>query len=207
MNKKNKFIIIGAGGHSKVIFSTVKMCKQKVLSFCDDNIEKIGKKFLGLPIIGPIGKLKDGDFKVIIGIGDNRKRKEISEKYKFSYGKLIHPFSFVDENVEIGEGSMVFAGSIIQPYCKIGKHVIINTGATIDHDCIIGNYVHIAPGVHICGGCKVEEGVLIGVGSSVLPNIKIGEWSIIGGHTVVAKNIPPNSILKGKSPELKEVKD
>ncbi len=205
--KKNEFIIIGAGGHSKVVFSTAKMCKIKVQSFYDDSIVKIGKKFLGRPVLGPLEKLKNEDFKAIIGIGDNKKRKEIAEKYPLSYFKLIHPFSYVDENVEIGEGSVVFAGSIIQPDCKIGKHVIINTGATIDHDCIIGNYAHIAPGVHICGGCKVEEGVLIGVGSSVLPNIKIGEWSIIGGHTVVAKNIPPNSILKGKYPELKEIKD
>ncbi|WP_375405057.1 acyltransferase [uncultured Amnibacterium sp.] len=44
---------------------------------------------------------------------------------------------------------------------------------------------------------RIGRRVFLGVGVVVLPNVTIGENSIIGANSVVAKDIPPNSVAVG----------
>lgn len=47
------------------------------------------------------------------------------------------------------------------------------------------------------GKVKIENNVFIGAKSSVLPNVTIGSNSIIGANSVVASDIPSNSVAAG----------
>jgi len=185
--------VIGAGGHAKVIISTLKVLGFEVRMVLDEDENKWNKTILGIPISGPLDLIKSGNFeRGIIAIGDNKTRKIITERYKgcCKWIKIIHPFSYVHTTVEIGEGSVIFAGAVIQPEAKVGNQVIINTSVNVDHDSEIQDYVHIAPGVHLAGGVFVGEGALVGIGSSVLPYKRIGKWATVGAGAVVNKDIP-----------------
>ena len=185
--------VIGAGGHAKVIISTLKVLGFEVRMVLDEDKNKWNKTILGIPISGPLDLIKSGNFEQgIIAIGDNKARKIIAERYNgyCKWIKIIHPFSYVHPTVEIGEGSVIFAGAVIQPEGRIGNHVIINTSVSVDHDSEIEDYVHIAPGVHLAGGVFAGEGALVGIGSSVLPYRHIGKWATVGAGAVVNKNIP-----------------
>lgn len=198
--RDKKIYLIGAGGHAKVVLSTLKALGFDVAGLFDDDISKKGSLVFDIPVIGPItgseiGK-KDGKF--VIAIGDNRVRKKVYENYRDKeFTNIVHPNSFIDPTVKIGNGTVVFAGAIVQCNSSIGNQVILNTGCTIDHDCWIDDYCHIAPGVNVAGGVQIGEGVFIGIGSSVIPNVKIGEWSQIGAGSVVVNDIPPNVLAYG----------
>ncbi|PMQ01791.1 MAG: transferase [Dictyoglomus sp. NZ13-RE01] len=195
-----KVVIIGAGGHAKVVASTLLICGYNVIGFLDDDEKKIGTKLLDIPVIGNIELLKEGNFDFsIIAIGDNSIRRKIYYLYKeyTNFVSIIHPFSYVHSSVEIGEGSVIFAGVVIQPDVRIGNNVIVNTSVSIDHDCVIGDFVHLAPGVHLAGGVIVEEGAFLGIGSSVIQYRKVGKWSILGAGGCVIKDIPEFTIAVG----------
>lgn len=201
MNKLVKeVIVLGAGGHAKVVISTLLETNFQIKGILDDDPAKWNQKVLDIPVIGSIELLKSGNFdQAIIAIGNNKIRKDIAERYNdfCRWISIIHPSSYVHPSVEIGKGSVIFAGAVIQPDVKIGNHVIINTGATIDHDCVIEDFVHIAPGVHLAGGVSVGEGALVGIGSSVIPYKRIGKWSIVGAGAVVIQDIPDFTTVVG----------
>ena len=194
-------LIYGASGHSKVIIDCLEASEILVDGIFDDNINI--SKLLEYKVLGIYVSDFLKDTKIVVAIGDNQIRKNISEKIYHKFGKCIHPSAFIQRNVEIGVGSVVFHNAIIQSCSKIGSQVIINTKASIDHDCEIGSFVHIAPNATLCGGVEVGEGTLIGAGAVVIPNIKIGKWAIVGAGAVVTKNVPNFAVVLGNPAKIK----
>ena len=191
-------VIIGAGGHAKVVISTLQGAKVSVAAVFDDNQTLWGTKIMGVTVSGPVASIERKQFDFgVIAIGNNSKRKQIADSFDLNWATAVHPTAYVHPSVKIGAGSVIFAGAVIQPETVIGEHVIINTGASVDHDCIIDDYVHIAPGVHLAGNVQLGEGTFLGIGSSVIPGVKIGAWTIIGAGGVVIRDIPDETIAVG----------
>ncbi len=193
-------VVIGAGGHAKVVVATLLASGFTIKGIVDDSPQKWQTKLLDIPVIGPLELLSEENSPLaIIAIGDNEDRRAIAERFRnvCRWISVTHPRAFVHPSVVIGEGTVVFAGSVIQPDTVIGNHVIINTGATVDHDCTIGNFVHLAPGVHLAGGVIVGEGSFLGIGSAVIPRKRIGEWTRVGAGAVVIRDTPPHVTVAG----------
>lgn len=189
---KDKLLIIGAGGHGKVVADiALSMNKWKHISFLDD---KNIKYQMGIEVIGKTADafkyIKEWD--IFVAIGNNGIRENIQNELKAegaNFPTLIHPSAVIGRSVEIGEGTVIMANVVINCCTKIGNGCIINTGATIDHDNFIEDYVHISPGVHIAGTVKIGKGTWIGVGSIVSNNVYITSNCIIGAGAVVVKDI------------------
>jgi len=195
-------IIIGAGGHARVIASILKASLITISGFYDDDPKLKNQSFSGIPVLGTLSELKsDKNTKAIIGIGDNALRKQIATSFDFKWINAIHPFSFIDPSVDIGLGTVICAGGIIQPGASIGNHVILNTKASVDHDCTVGDYSHIAV-AHLGGGASISDGVFMALNSVVLPNIHVEEWSLVGAGAVVTKNVEPFQTVIGISPSI-----
>ncbi|NLX02295.1 MAG: acetyltransferase [Syntrophomonadaceae bacterium] len=197
---KESIVIIGAGGHGKVIASTAQEAGLVVEAFYDDDPKKHGNTILGVPVIGGLELLKARrEVKAVIALGDNQARKEVARRYEdfCQWITVIHPRSYVHSTVKLGKGTVVFAGVSVQPDAIIGEHCIINTGVTIDHDCIINDFVHLGPGVHLAGNITIAEGTLLGVGTSVIPGVKVGKWSIIGVGAALVNDIPDHVVAAG----------
>jgi len=190
----NKILLYGASGHSKVVISVLKSLKYELVGIFDDN-DNIKQPFY------EIKNFYDPTFFIniplLISIGDNNIRKQLTQKIKHKYITLIHPSSIVDDNSIIELGTVVMHNSVVQTNTKIGKHCIINTNASIDHDCNISDFVHISPSACICGNVSINEGTHIGANATVLPNLKIGKWCKIGAGSVVTKNVPDNTVVVG----------
>ncbi len=187
-------VILGAGGHAKVVIATLHAAGYRVSALLDDDLAKIGDKILQVPVTGNFDDLVNYGFcQSLIALGDNQIREEIAGTYEgyCDWITVIHPTAIVHGSVKINDGAIVFAGAVIQPDTSIGSHVIVNTGATVDHDCRIGNFVHLAPGVHLAGNVSVGDGALLGIGTVVIPGKTIGEKAIVGAGSVVIDDIPP----------------
>lgn len=193
----NRIIIIGCGGHGKVIADIAVKNGYKDISFIDDNTKG---ECIGFPVIGTTNDIEsfcDGRTDFIIGIGNNYTRKFIAEKYDINWTTLIHPSAQIAINVSIGNGTVVMAGAVINTCASIGKHCIINTGSIVEHDNKLGDYVHISPNGALGGTVKVGESTHIGIGAVVKNNIDICSNCVVGAGAVVVKNIENSGIYIG----------
>ena len=192
-----KVVIIGASGHARVIADIIKASNDNLIGFLDDNPDIQGKEiFDGKVVLGDtsegfIEKYSDNYF--IIGIGSNRVRKMISEKYpNLKWYTALHPSAVIGSNVEIGDGSVLMAGTVVNTGTNIGKHCIINTCSSLDHDNLLEDYVHISPGSHLAGTVKIGESSWICTGVTIINNITIGKNNIIGAGATVVEDIEEN---------------
>lgn len=194
----NRVVIIGGGGHAKVIIAMLRVRGYQPIAVLDDAETLWGTQLLGVPVSGPVGSIDANSVDcAVIGIGNNHVRRELASRVKLPWLTVIHPTAWVDVSVVLGAGTVVFAGAIVQPGTTIGEHVIINTGATVDHDCSLGNFVHIAPGTHLAGNVSVGEGTFMGISSAAIPGVSIGRWTTIGAGAVAVRDIPDNVVAYG----------
>ena len=193
MTSKNKLLIIGAGGHGRVVADiALKMNQWQQIAFLDD--DENTKSSMEIDVIG---KSNDAftyisDYDILVAIGDNKTREKIQSQLKKAGANipaLIHPSATIGEMVEVGAGTVVMAGVVINCCSKIGEGCIVNTGATIDHDNVIEEYVHISPGVHLAGTVGIGKGSWMGIGSVVSNNINITSGCMVGAGAVVVRNI------------------
>ncbi|MFT4809548.1 MAG: UDP-N-acetylbacillosamine N-acetyltransferase [Paraglaciecola sp.] len=203
VSDKKNIIIIGAGGHGKVVADCARATKQF------DNIQFLDGKypeFLDVASWNVVGHQDDyANFDnkntwYFVAIGNNALRHSWQQKLLKGGCKvatLVHPNACVAQDVVIGQGTLILAGCVINILSEIGEGCIINTGATVDHDCSIGEFSHIAPGVNLAGIVKLGVEVFIGVGSVVIQCISIGDKSIIGAGSTVLQNVPVNVTAVG----------
>jgi sugar O-acyltransferase (sialic acid O-acetyltransferase NeuD family) len=204
--EKVRYIILGAGGHGRVICDILRYrVKSDLLVFLDDDPQKQSKVIDGVRVIGSIEALFElvkerKDIKAIPAFGDNKSRRKFFQLIKEAGVEIldaVHPKTVISPSVKIGEGFVAMAGAIVNPGVKIGENVCINTNAVVEHDCYIGAHVHIFPGAVITGGVRIEDGCHIGSGAVINPYLKIGQGSYVGSGAVVKEDIPPGLIVAG----------
>lgn len=193
---ENNIIVIGAGGHGKVVVDCIEQeNKYRIEAVVDDNYKN--RTLFNFHVTQKNNVTQYVDQKVIIAVGDCGIRKKIANQLKATFITTIHPAAIVSKYATIGEGSQVFASAVVNPSAKIGNHVIINTGAIVEHDCTIGDFVHLSPNSCIGGGVTVGSCTHIGIGTSVIQGITIGKNVIIGAGAVVVTDIPDNCTAVG----------
>ena len=193
---KKKLLIIGAGGHGKVVADVAKsMNKYEEICFLDDNPTKI---FI-YPILGRIEdayKFVD-THDIFVAIGNQNVRQSIMESLNIDCVTLIHENSIIGSNVKIGMGCVIMPGAVINAGTKIGNGVIVNTCSSIDHDCVINDYCHISVGAHVCGTVNIGDMTWIGAGATVINNVSIMSNCMIGAGAVVIGDIGESGTYVG----------
>lgn len=165
-----KLIILGAGGHGKVVADIAQQANRyEKIFFLDDKSQKsnvLGKceEYL---------KFKDEDVEMYPAFGNNKFRIEWEEKLENSgikLAKIIHPLAYISPLAKIEDGCVVMPYAIINTNVKIAKGCIVNCGSIVDHDCILNKGCHLAPGAIVKGEnilpeyTKVDSGEVISLG-------------------------------------------
>lgn len=191
-------VIIGTGGHAKVVADIIKLNKDNLIGFLtnDDTLTS----FLGKPILGldtEYKKIKNAQF--IIAIGNSCVREKIANSMPDAkWYTAIHPKAIISQTeTVIGEGTVISANAVVNACSKIGKHCIINTNCTVEHDNIIKSFSHISVGTMLAGNVYVGEKTWIGIGASVKNGITICDNCLIGAGAVVVKDIVKPGIYIG----------
>jgi len=199
-------IIIGAGGHSKVLVSTLKAMNKEILFITDNDMALSETKLLGVPVVGDdacIFSHSPESVELYLGVGTSNgcnHRKSIWNNFLqsgYNAGIAVHPSAIISEDVIIDHGAQVMAQATIQPGSHIEAFSIVNTGSQIDHDCTVGTFSHIGPGAVLCGDVSINDAAFIGAGATVIPGLTIGADSIIAAGSVVVKNIPASTKVGG----------
>lgn len=189
-------IILGAGGHAKVLIDALGTAA--IIGLTDRDPAKAGLRVLGVPVIGTDDALVQyaaGTVELVNGLGTVRagsQRQALFTRYQskgYRFATVVHRAAVIAREVVLGEGAQVMAGAILQPGCEIGENTLINTRAAVDHDCRIGRHVHIAPAAILSGGVEVEDLAHIGAGATVIQGIRIGAGSTVGAGAVVVRDV------------------
>ncbi|MFA4934082.1 MAG: acetyltransferase [Candidatus Omnitrophota bacterium] len=204
---KHKILLIGAGGHCKVILDLLAQAKSYEIAGIIDLKERLGFEVFGTPVIGTDGDLprffKFGIRYCFIAVGSignpclRIKLYNSAKRSGFLFPNLISSDARVSSRVILGEGNYIAPGAIINAGTQIGNNCILNTGVIIEHDCRIGDFVHLSPGSILSGGVNIGNGSHIGTGSVIIQNIQIGEKTVIGAGSVVTKNIRKRMVAYG----------
>ena len=200
-----KIIVIGGGGHAKVLISVIKKSSQfELAGYVDINDRG---EILGVQFLGNDYKLNEifskGIINAAIGIGQinvTQKRFNVVKNMTdigFTFPSIISKDAIVNEDVLIGEGTQIFDGAVINSGSRIGKFSIINTKSTVEHDCKIGNFCHIATGAVLSGGVEVDDFSMVGSNAVIVQYKKIVSNCMFGAGAVVTKDITEEGVYVG----------
>lgn len=200
---KNKLLIIGSGGHGRVVADVAeKLNKFEEISFLDNNFlnSNFSKAVNSKKVIGEISPENIEKFTskfsyAFIGIGDNKLRikwLKLINKMGYKIPTIIDPSAEISKYAILEKGSFINTNVVIQCNTKIEFGSILNTSCTIDHDSIIGEGTHISPGANIAGNVHIGKICWIGIGSQIIQNVQIGDNVTVGAGSLVLKDIPNN---------------
>ena len=199
-------VVLGAGGHAKVLINALQLCNVEILGITDPDPTLLGQELLGVPVIGTDEVLKNYSIEkvhLVNGLGTvdlSPTRAGIfndCNNLGFVFAQVIHPMAVVAGETKLGEGVQVMAGAVIQPGSFVGCNSIINTRASVDHDCTIGSHVHIAPGVTLSGGVTVGACSHIGTGATLIQGVSVGTGCLVAAGAVVVKDISAGVMVRG----------
>ena len=196
-------IIMGAGGHAKVVVDALQLYGREILGFVTPDM-KIGTEFCGKKVLGndeAINHYLPDEVELVNGVGSlprKNLRWKLADKMRkqgYIFASIIHPDAVIASDIILDEGVQIMAGAVIQSGTKVGQDSIINTGALIDHDCEIADNCHLAPGVICSGGVKIGSNSHLGTGTIVTEFRSIGDNCTVAAGSVVFKDILDNAIF------------
>ena len=197
-------IIIGGGGHAKVLADMLKLEGRELLGYTDSSARFSPAP--GLLYLGTDNDLRSYSPSGVClanGVGSvrsasNRRRVFESLKTKgYEFAVVVHPSAIIASDVQLEEGVQVMARAVIQPGSHIGINSIVNTGAIVDHDCEIDAHVHVAPGAVLSGNVRLGEEAHIGSGATIIQGMVVGSRSLVGAGAVVVRNVPSDVTVCG----------
>lgn len=188
--KAENVVIIGAGGHAKVVADIVLLRGDHIAGFLD-SVHPEGE-FLGYPKLGgdrEYRKFLNCSF--IIAIGNALARERIAcSMPEAAWYTAVHPGAVISNiDTEIGEGTVIMADAIVNPGAHIGKHCIINSGSIVEHDNRIGDYAHVSVGAKMAGGVQIGARTWVGIGATVSNGINVCGDCMLGAGAIVVRDI------------------
>ncbi len=204
---KQALVMMGAGGHAKVLLALVRACGYPIAGVCDPRlVAERRDRWEGVRVLGDDGAVDSFDpslYGLINGIGKMPKQDQRERLYQYCFDKgfsfpvLVHPSAWVAEDTQLDDGVQIMAGVVVQPGCTVSRNSIINTKASIDHDCCIGAHVHVAPGATLSGNVNVHDNTFIGAGATVLQGRVIGSGAIVAAGAVCTSDLAPRETFVG----------
>lgn len=208
-----KIVILGAGGHARVVAQcvTARAREDGTVSLAgfidpfmdagtpieahevlggDDDIARLISEGLATHFIIGLGTVKGGS-------GKRREMFNAARRAGLEPVTIAHPSAVIAPYAALGLGTIVMPGAVINTGAKLGDNVIINTRASVDHDCNIGDDVHIAPGCVLSGNVTVGERSHIGVGSCAVQGVTVGKDVTAGAGTVIIKDVDDGHTVVG----------
>ncbi len=196
-------VIVGAGGHAKVIVEILRHAGRFRPVACVSPTRRI-ETVLGVPVVGSDDALpllfRHGVRHAFVAIGDNALRCRLIDNVKrlgFSLATAVSPAAHLAASCRIHPGAALMPGCCVGSDTLVAEGVIVNTGAVADHDCQLLQCCHVGPGASLAGSVHVQPLAFVATGATVIPNRTIGQSAIVGAGAVVVRDIPANMLAVG----------
>jgi UDP-N-acetylbacillosamine N-acetyltransferase len=202
--KPRGLLVLGAGGHGKVVADVGRSAGLTLLGFVDDDPSRDGSLIWGLPVIGWERLLAErarfGEVVVALGIGSNEARERGHARLRaagLTVATLVHPTAAIAPSSSLGEGTVVMANATVNPDAIVGEGVIVNTGAVVEHDCRVADYAHLSPNAALGGAVTVGRGSHLGLGAVALPGVHVGAAVRAGAGAAIHRDVADGRTVVG----------
>ena len=202
-SRDKPLVILGAGGHAKVVFDMAVASHWQVRGFLDGGRVR-GETILAATVLGNESMLDDRQFVAehafVVAIGQQKVRRTWSLEIISRGGVLAvvsHPGCVVSPYATIHAGTVIAAGCVVNPGAAVGRFCILNTGCTVDHDVVLADGVQICPGANLAGTVSCGEDVFVGTGAVIIPRITIGAGATVGAGAVVIRDVAAGDVVVG----------
>lgn len=202
MDSKNQVLLIGGGGHCKVVIDVFRAAGWAPIGILDPHLA--GADVFGVPVLGGDERaselLEQGHRNAFVAIGENAVRRRIAlglMEIGFELATAIHPSAVISPSARLEGGTIVMPNAVINAHARVGAFGIVNTGAIVEHDCVLGVAVHAAPRSVMGGNVTLEDEVLFGIGAVARPGSFIGARTVVGAGAVVIGTIGADLIAGG----------
>jgi UDP-N-acetylbacillosamine N-acetyltransferase len=204
-----QIVIVGAGGHGKVVADVVRAGDAfAIAAFVDERaLQRDGDLYLGVRVLAGGDALERaralGIGYALVAFGDCKGRLGACERLRangFEIVSAIHPRAVVAPDVNIGAGTVIVAGAVINCDARLGEAVIVNTSASVDHDCVLDDGVHVEPGAHVGPSAHIGRATTIGMGAIVGKGRRIGAHAHVGAGVVVSRDLADGATASASSP-------
>lgn len=205
-------IVIGAGGHARVVADALLAAGREVLGFTDADSACHGTQIDGLPVLGGDEVLAShgvANIALANGIGSTgvpTRRRAVHESLTalgWRFATVLHPRATISPRARLEDGVQVMAGAVVQPGAVIGVGSIVNTGALVDHDCVVDVHCHVAPGATLSGAVHLGPECHVGTGAVIIQGVRLGARTLVGAGAVVVCDHPGAATLMGIPAQVK----
>ena len=203
-----RVLIIGAGGHAKVVADALIASGRQVLGLvAREPMGGMHSEVLpGLNVLGTDEVLRNyspTELDLVNGLGGidctglRRRVQERLEAAGWHFSGVRHPAALVSQFADVSASVQLLAACVIQAGARIGVGSIVNTAAVVEHDCVLETYVHVAPRAVLCGNSRVGRNSHIGAGAIVRQGLELGPDTLVGAGAVVVKDFGGRGTLIG----------
>lgn len=198
MQASGTLVIVGAGGHGRVVADAAlrQGAWSRVVATDRDPDRCTGELLPGVALV-PLEQALALDAQVHVAIGNAAARERECAAAAGRLATVTHPQASVSPFAEVGEGSFLAAQSVVAPSARVGRGVIVNHGAIVDHDCMVGDFCHIAPQAALGGAVRIGARVLLGTGTSVLPGVSVCDDVVAGAGAAVCGDVQEPGVYVG----------
>ncbi len=200
--KRETMVVLGAGGHSRVVVEALKAMGYMAVQLLDDDpTVSIAHGPITDAMLRRLASTGTNGF--IVGVGSVNAEGCALRDRLFMLAlstELVAITVFCRTAVvlgQVGQGVFLGHGSMVMPGAVVGSNSIINTGAIVEHDCQVGWSCHIATGAILCGGVQVGNLVHVGAGAVVRQGVVVGDGATIGMGAVVLEDVAPGETVVG----------
>ncbi|HDS29308.1 MAG TPA: hypothetical protein ENN96_02380, partial [Candidatus Acetothermia bacterium] len=120
-----RLLIVGAGGHAKVVAEAALLAGFEVVGFLDQAKDMMGRIILDLPVLGDeslLARQELRDCLAVVAVGDNAAREAAVARlssHGVEFAIVVHPAATVSESADLGDGTVVFAGAVVNSSASI----------------------------------------------------------------------------------------
>ena len=196
-------VILGAGGHARVLLEALRALGTPVAGFVAPTSE--GSRLGDVPWLGDDSALAKlgGDVEIVNGVGSAGSATRRAAAYAAAaaagarFRTIVHPGARVDPSAHIGDGAQILVGSIVGVSARVGKDAIVNTGAIVEHDSVVGPHSHVASGALLAGDVTIGDSTHVGLGARVIQGVTVGSSCVVGAGAVVIDDVPDGATAVG----------
>jgi UDP-perosamine 4-acetyltransferase len=197
-------VIVGAGGHAKVVIDIFRAHAAAFRLVGVTDADPRAREVNGAPVLGDDAQLaelrRQGVAFAFVALGDNARRADLAARViglGFRLANAVSPGALVSPSATLGVGVAVMAGAVINAEAVVGDGAIVNSGAVLEHDTRIGRFAHLGPNSTVAGRAQVGDRTLIGAGATVIPGVRIGSDVVVGAGAVVVTALESGVVAVG----------
>jgi sugar O-acyltransferase (sialic acid O-acetyltransferase NeuD family) len=169
----------------------------------DDDPAKIGRRLLGVAIVGAAEVLADADkvrdqaVNLVTRTCERRDRfQQRLDAFGVPFASLIHPA--VDTlGATLAPDVTVYGGATIGSEASIGSHSVVFMGAVIGHESSVASGCVVAANAVLNARVELGDRVYVGANATLIPEVHVGAGATIGAGSAVLQDVPAGATALG----------